>query len=40
VVMVPREGSTWFFKFMGAETVIENERAAFLRVVQNADLPQ
>ena len=38
-VIVPRGGSTWFYKMLGDESVAEREKAAFIKFVQTVRYP-
>jgi len=37
--MVPRDGSTWFYKLMGDEPVVAGEKAEFIKFVQTVRYP-
>jgi hypothetical protein len=37
--MAPRDGNTWFFKMLGDESVVSQEKAAFLKFVQTVRYP-
>ena len=37
--IVPREGSTWFYKLMGDEAVAEQQKAAFVKFIQTVRYP-
>jgi hypothetical protein len=38
-VILPQAGQTWFYKLMGDEQVVEQQKAAFLQFVQSARYP-
>jgi len=38
-VILPQSGQTWFYKLMGDEQVVEQQKAAFLQFVQSAKYP-
>ncbi len=37
--IVPQQGRTWFYKLMGSETLVEQQKDAFTRFVQTAKYP-
>jgi hypothetical protein len=38
-IIIPQGGRTWFFKLLGDDPVVEQEKAAFLKFAQTAKLP-
>jgi hypothetical protein len=38
-LMVPKDGSTWFFKFMGDRDAVNAQTAAFLKFLASSQLP-
>jgi hypothetical protein len=39
-VIVPRNGQTWFYKLMGDEPVVAQQKDAFIKFIQSAQYPQ
>jgi hypothetical protein len=37
--MVPRQGRTWFYKLMGPEAVVEQQRESFITFIRSATYP-
>lgn len=37
--MIPTGSRTWFYKLMGSETVVEQQKAAFIKFIQTAKYP-
>ena len=38
-VVLPKDGKTWFYKFMGNPTVVDKGKEAFIKFVQSARYP-
>jgi hypothetical protein len=39
VAMVPREGATWFYKMLGNDALVAQQKAAFIKFVDSAHYP-